>query len=59
MDDLSRVHAHCLTQHLETVIQLRTAQEGSPNKPGTSTAPSFENSQGMAPDGEFKVFWGC
>lgn len=22
MDDLSRVHAHCLTQHLETVTQI-------------------------------------
>lgn len=59
MDDLSSVYAHCLTQHLETEIQLKTAQEGSPNKPGTSTAPSFEKPQGMVPDREFKAFWRC
>jgi len=59
MYNLSRVHARYLTQHLEIVVQLKRAQEGPPNMPGTNTAPTFEKSQGMAPDGEFKVFWGC
>lgn len=58
MYNLSRVHAHCLIQHLEIVTQLKTAQEAPPDVPGTNTAPSFEKSHGMAPDGELKVFWG-
>lgn len=56
MYNLSRVHAHCLTQHMEIVIQLKAAQEGLSNMPGISTALRFEKSQGMAPDGEFQVF---